>query len=175
MRDLIIGSRHREKAELVSAVLRSEGLSVSGIYGTGAEILQKKTTLHKPIIICGNLKDNITAAELCDLMPNDTDIIALKSSGLCQSFKSSIITLYFPVRRAELVSTVKNLLDIREVKRTERTENENALISKAKKILMDKKRISERDAYAFIRKTAMDNKVKLEIICKNIITEKEKE
>lgn len=175
MRELVIGSGSREKAALVSAVLRSEGFSVSGIYGTGAEILQKKNSLHKPIIICGNLKDNMTASELCDLMPYGTDIIELKRSGLSCSFKSSVITLYFPVSRAELTAAVRELSEDREFRRPKRSERENGLLERAKKIVIDKKGISENEAYAFIRKKAMDNKVKIEIICKNIIAEKEVE
>lgn len=175
MRDLIIGSCSREKAEVISAILRSEGFSVSGIYSTGAEILQKKSSLKRPIVICGSLKDNMTASELCDLMPYGTDIIEMRRSGLSCGFKSSVITLYFPVSRAELVQTVKGLLSISDFRRTKRPEDEARLLSAAKKILIDKKGISEKDAYSFIRKTAMNNKVKIEIICKNIIAKKEKE
>jgi len=76
-----------------------------------------------------------------------------------------------PVSPPEFAATLRLLLDRAPAPRpaSRRNEADQALIRRAKALLMDVNRMSEEDAHRFLRRRAMDGGMKLEEAARRII------
>ena len=91
-------------------------------------------------------------------------IVAVQSLlDLCQN--EDIFRLASPVRRSDLIASVKMLIQmghrLEKFVRPRRTEEEQAVILRAKELLMDRHGMTEEQAHRFLQKKSMDSGAKL--------------
>lgn len=177
MREIIIASANRASALKLKGALQEARIFVNNIFSSGSEVLSYSSIHPDALAVCGKLRD-MSVVHLAELLPADFDLIALLPSGEAQGvYYSNLVCLNKPVSFPELLDTVRLLgatarecaLPVKETS-AERTE----LLKKAKKIIMSRHHISEREAHSFLQHRSMETGLKIEEIAK-IITEAKNE
>lgn len=176
MRDVILASHNPRAAERVRAILQSGQIFVQNVLSSGAEVLSYASIRPEAVVVCGRLSD-MPATELARLLPNGFDVVWLLPSGEPQpGFCSNLVPLQMPVDRAELLDTVRTLAaSAREQSRPRATRapEEEALLHKAKEILMRKDGISEREAHRALQRRAMRTGQKLIEAARQVLSDSE--
>ena len=117
-------------------------------------------------VICGfKLPDEPAEALFEDLPPTCSMLIVAVQGmlDLCQN--DDIFRLASPVRRGDLVASVRLLLQmghrLEKFVRPQRSQEEEELIQSAKELLMDRNGMTEEQAHRFLQKKSMDSGVKM--------------
>ncbi len=163
MRDVIIASANSNAAEHIKTILQSGGIFAQSVFSTGSEVLSY-TGLHTgALVICGKLSD-MTAVSLANMLESGCDMIHLIPSGEAQTvFVSNMVTLYMPIERMDFLRTVKMLCATQDEKlqRREKNSGEEEILMKAKRIIMNRHHISEREAHKILQRRSMESGMKL--------------
>lgn len=170
MREIVIASANLQASEHIRAILRGGQLFVSKILTSGKDVLAYLSDNTNALLICGRLND-MTASYLAEMLPQGIDIILLLPSGTPQlGFKSNLITLYMPLNRVEFVDTVRllSLTGDADFSHKGRSDDNEELLTLAKKKLMDIYLISENDAYRILQRRSMETGIKIIELAKMI-------
>lgn len=171
MKEIVIASANLKSAEHIKAILQSGHISVNRVFSSGREILSYASIQPDILVVCGKLSD-MSAVYLAELAPNGVDIVLLLPSGEPQTvFYSNLVTLSMPVNRAELLDTVRLMSATgtqNRVPSQTRNADEERLLENAKKIIMNRHRISEREAYRLLQRRSMETGIKITELAKMI-------
>ena len=169
MKEIIIASANLKSAERIKAILQSGHVSVNRVFSSGREILSYASIQPDILAVCGKLSD-MSAVYLAEMAPAGVDIILLLPSGEPQSaFYSNLVTLYMPVNRAELLDTVRLLSATRTESLGARSKSGgDEALENAKRIIMNRHHISEREAYRLLQRKSMETGVKMTELAKMI-------
>ena len=171
MREIIIASANRQSAEKVRTILQNGRFFVNNIFSSGSEVLSYASLHPDALAVCGKLND-MSAAALAELLPSEFDLIVLLPSGVAQTvFLSNTVCLNMPVNYSELLDTVGMLTATAVLGKKERTEKPQAdtqLIETAKKIIMSRHHISEREAHKLLQRRSMETGLKISQLAKMI-------
>lgn len=164
MKEIIIASVNSKSAERIRAILQSGHISVNRVFSSGREILSYASIQPDIIAVCGKLSD-MSATYLAELAPVGAEIVFLLPSGEPQTaFCSNLVTLTMPVNRAELLDTLR-LLGAGEARgfavKNMRSADEEKAVDNAKRILINRYRISESEAYRLLQRRSMETGIKL--------------
>lgn len=158
MRKIIIaGSVPSMNEKLQRVLLDARTGCATQLCRSGGEALQIASGLDSGIVICCKIRD-MPALRLAQLLPQSFDVITLLPPGHgAGAVMSNLICLNLPLNRMDFLSTVRLLAgaDISVAKG--RSAEDDRKISDAKRILMDRHRLSERDAYNMLRRRSMDS------------------
>lgn len=135
------------------------------------------------LIICGARFPDMTAMSMLSLLPDDYDMLVLTSAGnidLSYGQREGLYTLSLPLHTQDLVSSVRMLLDTRQMYKdvsrsaaakkpaaaddpppAKRGTQEQRIIDQAKALLMNRNNMSEQEAHRFLQKKSMDTGSKL--------------
>ena len=135
------------------------------------------------LIICGARFTDMTSTQMHKLIPDDYDMLVLTSAGnIDYSFgqQEGFYTLSLPLHTQDLVSSVRMLLDTRQMYKdisrsappkpsapkddpppAKRGTEEQRIIDRAKALLMNRHNMSEQEAHRFLQKKSMDTGSKL--------------
>lgn len=96
--------------------------------------------------------------ELSTYLPASVNMIVVTKDSEMLPFSSNIVPLVVPFRAENLTAILRNLMPeaFTKPKRRERSEEERMLVDKAKRLLMEKKSMSEPEAFRYIQKISMD-------------------
>ena len=166
-------------------ILEEEGYEVVGETGRGDEAVQLVRDLDPDLAIL-DIKmpgmDGLTAArEIAGERRAAVLILtAFSQRDLIEQAKDSGALAYLvkPFQKTELIPAIEVALgrftEIRalehEVKSLEEQMETRKVVDRAKGILMDKHKLSENDAFNFIQKTAMRERVTMKQVAERIIT-----
>jgi response regulator NasT len=135
------------------------------------------------LVICGAQFPDMTSVQLQSLLPDDYDMLMITSAMNVNSAfgqKEGLYTLALPLHAQDLVSSVRMLLDTRQMYKDisrsavpkpkaakddpappKRGMEEQRTIDQAKALLMNRNNMSEQEAHRFLQKKSMDNGLKL--------------
>ena len=171
MKEIIIASANLKAAERIKAILQSGHLTVNRVFSSGREILSYASIQPDVLVVCGKLSD-MSAVYLAELAPHGVDIVLLLPSGEPQTaFYSNLVTLNMPVNRAELLDTVRMLRATEahsNIPVQTRSTDDEGLLENAKRIVMNRHRISEREAYRLLQRRSMEAGIKMTELAKMI-------
>lgn len=170
---IIVAFRSEEARRKILHLLSLEGLEGVPCAG-GAEVLRTVRRLGSAVVICGFFLSDMTADTLAeDLRGLAVVLVIAKAAYLELCGGENLCKLAVPVSRLEFSSSLRLLLDY-EASRLRRpaprrSEADQALIRRAKELLMDVNRMSEEEAHRFLRRRAMDAGIRLEEAARRII------
>ena len=164
MGSIIIALPKLEDAKHISGILKRRGLSPTAICITGSAVLSKIHDLDNGIIICGARFSDMYYTQLAEYLPEYFEMLLLASVATLENCPSGIMTLAFPIRPADLISTVEMMLtqQARKIKKKKsqpkkRSEREQNYINNAKWVLMERNNMTEQEAFRYIQKCSMDS------------------
>lgn len=165
MTNIIVAFPRQDNAHNIKRILMQNGYHVNAVCMTGAQALQSANELGGGIIVCGYRFVDMMYTELHEYMPRQFEMLLVASPGnFGDRNVDSLVCLSTPLKVNELLQTVEMMeyTIMRRRKKSKqkpkvRSEEETALISEAKALLMERNNLSEDEAHRFMQKKSMDN------------------
>ena len=159
---IIVVFPNKDNATNIRNLLVRVGLNVTGVCTTGAQAMNYADSVDEGIIVCGyKLKDMMYS----EYLPDRFEMLLIASQGKWEEgLASGVMGLTMPIKAYDLMNTLQMMLqnmDRRRRKRKKtiksRTPEQEALIRKAKELLMARNNMTEEEAHRYIQKRSMDN------------------
>ncbi|MDE6314661.1 MAG: response regulator [Lachnospiraceae bacterium] len=165
MTGIIVVFPKAEDAKNIRNVLTRNGFHVILTCTTGAQALQQMDHLESGIIVCGYKMADMIYSQLREYMPKGFEMLLVASQNLwSECSNSNLVCLAMPIKVHELVNTLQMMVQTqdrrkRKVKQKSkiRTPEEQAFITDAKHLLIERNNMTEEQAHHYIQKCSMDN------------------
>lgn len=156
------------KAEIgksIRSLLVKNGIDVTAVCNTGAQVVSAADSLDDGLVICGYQYVDMVYSELREYLPDTFEMLLVVSQNRRSEIEETgFVCMGMPFKAYELVENVNYMLEMiyrKRKKRKEqpkvRTEEEAAIIAHAKIILMDQNGFSEEEAHRYLQKESMDH------------------
>ena len=165
MTGIIVVFPNKDNATNIRNLLARGGMDVIGVCTTGAQAMHYADTVDEGIVICGYKLKDMMYTELREYLPDNFEMLLIASqekwsNGLIEG----VVGLSMPIKVYDLINTMEMMLrsiDRRRKKRKLQQKNRNpeqqALINKAKELLMARNNMSEEEAHRYLQKSSMDS------------------
>ena len=166
METVIVAFENSKTAWRVKELLEGGGVAACAVCRSADQV---RRTLHKlrvPAVVCGYKLGDQTAEILFDDLPLSCAMLVLAPQSLLELIQNEdIFRLPAPVSKGDLTASVRMLLQIgrrlERYVRPQRSQEEQALIEQAKRLLMDRNGMTEEQAHRYLQKKSMDSGAKL--------------
>lgn len=165
MYSIIVGFPKQEDANNIKNVLVRNGFNCSDACSLGSQVITLANNLDEGIVVCGYRFSDMHYSELNNYLPKGFEMLLVASPEkleFCQD--SNIVCLPMPIKTHDLLNTLQIMSYQYQRKKKkekdrpkERSEEEKALIKKAKLVLMDRNNMTEEEAHRYLQKTSMDS------------------
>jgi AmiR/NasT family two-component response regulator len=165
MGSLIIVFPRIEDAMRIRDICVRHGFEVAAVCSSAAAALKEMNRLDGGIVVCGYRLPDMFFAELRDCLPAGFEMLLVASGRALSAVEGSgVMAVSIPLSVAELTGTLAMMLrgTFRRKKKEKRgpkprTEEEQALIDRAKALLMERNHMTESEAHRYLQKCSMDN------------------
>lgn len=181
MKNIILAFVNETVSQKIKTILASSGLSPVATAESISQVISISRTIKGPkVVICQTKLSDGHYNMLAEmLMPEDQIIVLVKGNPDSSAEQINITTLTLPLKKQDLIDTVRMLLpeEQRKVLHTQedskpssgkktgeirqRTPEEKKLIEDAKNLLMTRNNLTEAQAHRFLQKKSMDNGTRL--------------
>ncbi len=163
--DMIVAFPKIEEARAIRSLLVKNGFEATMACSTGAQVLSYIDDWESGIVICGYKLQDMLYSALLECLPPGIDMLLMVSQTVIEECSESrAVCLTMPLQVHELVNTLhmmEHTISRRRRKaralQKERPEEEKALISAAKDLLMHRNHMSEAEAHRYLQKCSMDS------------------
>lgn len=176
MSSLVIAFPKIEDAKRIRDILNRHDIETDAVCTTAAQALSEMNELDPGIIICGYRLPDMFYADLRECMPSGFEMLLLASSRVLSTCEGSgVMSVAMPLSVYELVNTIQMMQHrVRKQKKKklvhERSPEEQAILDKAKGLLMERNRMTESEAHRYIQKCSMDSGTNLVETAQMILT-----
>ncbi len=164
MFSIIVGFPRLEDANSIKNLLIRNGFNVSDSFTLGSQIISRANDLDEGIVVCGYRFSDMHYSELYNYLPNGFEMLMIASPEKLEYSQSNIVCLPMPIKTHDLLNTLQMMTyQYQRRKKKEkdrpkvRSEEEKAIIKRAKLILMDRNNMNEDEAHRYLQKTSMDS------------------
>lgn len=164
MSSIIIVLPKLEDAKHIRDILNRHGLATAALCTTASMVLSNVHQLDSGVVICSYRLPDMHYSQLAGYLPEYFEMLLLTSTSEVGNCPSGMMSLTYPVRPYDLVSTVEMMLGQleRRLKRKKlipkkRSEQEQNYINNAKWVLMERNNMTEQEAFRYIQKCSMDS------------------
>lgn len=162
---IIVAFPNKDNAANIRNLLVRNGMDVTGVCISGAQALYYADTVDEGIIICGYKLKDMMYTELREYLPEEFDILLLASPDKwIDGDVKGVVGLSIPLRAYDFINTMEMMLTNLKQRRKKRKQEagkrdpwQQALIGKAKELLMERNHMSEEEAHRYIQKCSMDS------------------
>ena len=141
----------------ISSALEESGVPVFRRCCSGAEVMRALNICDDGVVVCGTKFADRTADELAADVSEQALILVVgrpERLALCES--TNVFRLESPFGRAELVSSVRMLLQLHDMHKPRRADDEKELIELAKRRLMADRGLTEAQAHQTLQRASMN-------------------
>ncbi len=165
MTGIIVVFPRAEDARGIKNLLVKSGFSVHAVCTTGAQAINSLENLNSGIVICGYKMADMMYSELQECLPEGVGLLLLATGRhLAECDTRNLRSLPMPLKVNEFLGTVGEMVAACEYRRRlqknkprEKKPEEMAVIAEAKKLLMEKKSMTEMAAHKYLQKNSMDS------------------
>jgi len=162
---IIIAFPKIEDATNIKNALVRNGYEVNATCTTGAQVISIANDLDDGIVLCGYRFPDMHYSELSNYLPKGFEMLLIASATkLEECTDNNIVCLSLPIKMQDLLNTLQMMsYNYSKRKKKEkdkpkrRSDEDKAIISKAKLVLMERNNMSEEEAHRYIQKTSMDS------------------
>ncbi len=161
---IIIVMRKIEDAKKIGTLLGKRGFRPDLLCSSAAEALSESSRREKGVIICGSRLPDMSFLEFRDCLPGAFSLVILSRDVMSNDYPDNAVKLPLPLKIVDLTAVLEKEQQEERIKerevnvpRSNRSIEDKKYIDKAKALLMEKKGMSEPDAYRYIQKSSMDN------------------
>ena len=152
-----------ENAQKIGGLLGKHGYRPDLVCTSAAEALSLSCRMDDGVIICGSRITDMSFVELQDCIPKFFRLIILSRNVMDEEYPEEAVKLEMPLKISELIGAIESDTDgyyrrptDNKVVRQMRGAEDRKYIDRAKALLMEKKSMTEPEAYRYIQKTSMD-------------------
>ena len=157
---IILAFSKDETAVRFKRMLDGSGFEVRGVAHSAAELLRMLSHIEEVLVIMGYKLRDGTLEDIFDaLRPGQKLMSIVKAERQDMIENEEIFVLPLPVGREQLISAIEVFLGVIQKaagRSTNRSEEDEKVIDRAKLYLMEKYRMTEQQAHRFIQKRSMD-------------------
>lgn len=165
MLSIIVAFPKMEDARNIKNVLIRNGYDVENVCTSGAQAISYANELDGGIVVSGYRFTDMYYYELNNYLPKGFEMLLIASaSKIDDSTNNNIMSLSMPIKLNDLINTIQMMTyNYNKRKKKEkdkpklRTEEEKAIIFKAKALLMERNNMTEEEAHRYIQKNSMDS------------------
>ncbi len=166
MEQVIVAFESGRTAQRVRDILESGGTAACILCSSAGQVRRTVQKRHVTAVVCGfKLTDQTAEALFADLPPSCAMLVLATQDLLDFIQEPDIFRLAAPVSRGDLTASVRMLLQmgrrLERLLRPRRSQEEQALVGRAKQLLMERSGMTEEEAHRFLQKTSMDSGSKL--------------
>ena len=178
MLSIIIVFPKLEDANNIKSLLLRNGFEVNAVCTTGAQAIGIANELDGGIVISGYRMSDMLFREINGYLPRGFEMLLIASAArLSEVEGGGIQAVSMPLKARDLVSTLQTMVRSymqrkkrEKAKSQARSEEDRAIIEKAKLILVQRNNISEEEAHHYIQKNSMDSGTNLVEMAEMIIS-----
>ena len=174
MRQVIVAFERQSNCDRIREILESTGEFSCLVCRSGDQVRRAVHKRRVSIVVCGfKLLDESCEALYGDLPQRCAMLMVAPQSQLALCGGVGIFKLPTPIRRTELLDTVRQLalLCAERDAPIQRSEEEWALVERAKAVLMSLQGMSEEQAHRFLQKQSMDRGARLIDTARRVLDE----
>lgn len=165
MTNILIVFPKIENGRSIKSILVRSGYSVTAVCTTGTQALTYIEEWDSGIIVCGYSLTDMMYGELHAYLRPEFQMLVITSPQRCGELSAdNLLYLPMPFKTNEVLNTVEMMVQayIRRKRRQRqqpkvRNEEEQRIISEAKKLLMERNHMTEAEAHRYLQKTSMDS------------------
>ncbi len=161
--------------ESVIRILGKNGIDIRTACCSGYEAVRAIRRMDGGVVICSARLTDMTADELAEILGTSALLMVLarpRDLDFCEY--EELFRIPLPIHSGELVGCVRILLQLDEHKSSadipKRSAEDQAVISEAKQVLIEKNGMTEDQAYRFIQKRSMETSTPMPEISKMILS-----
>ena len=174
MNRVVIAFESEKNRRQTVNLLAAGNIPVRYVCRSGGEVIRSIHTMGGGVIVCGFKLSDMTAAELAADLGEEAQMLLIAPPAqlaLCEN--EEVFLLPTPVNGGMLCGSVGMLLQIEEHRLRKavprRTPEEEAVIKRAKQLLVENSRITEEQAHRMIQRQSMDTGMKMADAARMII------
>ena len=154
-----------EDAKNIRNLLVRYGFSVPAVCTTGAQAVSTADALDDGIVVCGYRFPDMMYSDLHANLPSHFEMLLVASQKYwSECSNQEIVTVAMPIKVHDLIGTLQMMADNiarrkrrKKAKPNTRSEEEKAMIAKAKELLIERNNFTEEEAHRYIQKCSMDS------------------
>lgn len=174
MEQVFIAFEREEDRNRIRAILEKSGLPVRGLFRGGAETVRGVRRMGGGVVVCASRLSGMTARELSDNLSGVARVAAVApASALEADPGDGLVLIPASFTRDELVSAVQALCQEAEPagRPAPRSDEDRALIARAKALLMERRGMTEPDAHRHLQRQSMLLRVPLAQAARRVLDE----
>ncbi len=165
MASIIVVFPKAENAANIRNILIRSGYQVAAVCTSGAQALQAADDLDDGVVVCGYKFADMLYSQLKEDLPAGFEMLLVASDHvLAGCMDREIVRLSLPLKVADMTDTLEMMLESIDRRRRKkqqkpkvRSEKDRKLIEDAKRLLMERNRMSEEEAHRYMQKCSMDS------------------
>lgn len=161
MSNVVVVFPKLEDARSIRNLLARHGIDVTGVCTTGSQALNCIDNLGSGIVVCGYRFQDMLYTELKEQIGDGFEMLLLASRRvLAEKGDDGVIAVAMPLKVHELLDTIgmmESAIRKNRKKSRQRNPREQAVIKKAKSLLMERNHMTEEEAHRYIQKRSMDS------------------
>lgn len=157
MAKIIAAFSETAQLERIAGALEGSGIPVFRRCLSGADAMRGMTQCADSVLVCAPLLRDRTADELAaDCGAQALVLVAGRPERLALCESPRLFRLAWPFSRAELVSAVRMLLQLHDMRLPRRGGEEKQLVELAKCRLMEERGLTEPESHRLLQRASMD-------------------
>lgn len=165
METVIVAFENNKNALRVKEILEEDGAADCLVCRTADQVRRASRQFRVPVVVCGYKLGDQTAQLIFDDLSACAMLVLARQDVLELMDNDEIFRLPAPASRVDLLASVRMLLQVglrlEQRTRPQRSQEELALISQAKAVLMDRSGMSEEQAHRYLQKKSMNSGARL--------------
>lgn len=165
MANIVVAFPKMEDAVSIKNLLVRNGYPVTAVCTSGTKVLSIIDDYNDGIIVCGYKLNDMIFSELRANVPAEFEILLLASAQrISEAVCDGVVSVTMPLKAGDFVNTI-SMLSMNLARRKKklknvprkRSEEDQKIIDRAKKILMEKNNMTESEVHRYMQKTSMDS------------------
>ena len=177
MINIVIVFPNISDGQKIKNLLVRNGFEVAGVCSSGAQAMSITDELDYGVVVCGYKFNDMIYSELYAELEDGFQMLLVASPGkLSDGVEDGVVAVDMPLKANDMIETLDEMVQaLEKVRKQDRKKPrqrniaKQAIIDKAKEVLMKNRNMSEEEAHRYIEKTAMDECVKKIEVAEKII------
>lgn len=165
MSNIIVVFPKRDNATNIRNLLVRQGLDVSCVCTTGAQVMHHTDMLDEGVVVTGYKMSDMMYNDLREYLSDSFEMLLVASPDKWEmGIAEGVTPLGMPIKIQELVEAVRTLDEEiecrrrkRRLERKVRNAEQKAIVDEAKEILMRSQQMTEEEAHRYLQKNSMDS------------------
>lgn len=166
--DIFVAFKNKKTALTIAKIAITSGYNVSAVLLSASDLKKTISYYDGGIIICGCHFNDDNINSLIDAIPPQFKVIVVGSVeqlGFCDS--QQVFKLAVPLNKADLICYIDMFAN--STANSRRTDEEQRIISKAKRFLISHYHMTEPQAHHYLEKKSMDTGLSIVAIARKIV------